>query len=184
VNRPPIGSVGQTSDRKYFLRHVAPLAAEPNMPYANNSKAARETNHVNRTSIGSRGRAYSLRIIEAKSGTYAPIAGDVYNSSHRFSPVQCYRRSSPVQRFSLAGSARWAELRPGAEVRRAACRCNTQAGRHRLSPVRRCSVGYHWLVAGGRPNFGQAKYGGGLKPVSNSGRQTPVVTGAPVICGQ
>jgi hypothetical protein len=107
--------------------------------------------------------------IEAKSGICATIAGDVYNNSHRFSPVQCYRRSSPVQRLSVAGSARWAELRPGAEVRRAACRCNTQAGRHRLSPVRRCSVGYHWPVAGVRPNCGQAQQGGGLKPVPNSG---------------
>jgi hypothetical protein len=58
------------------------------------------------------------------------IAGDVYNKSHL---------SSPVQRLSLAGSARWAELRPGAEVRRAACRCNTQAGRHRCYRCHRCA---------------------------------------------
>jgi hypothetical protein len=50
-----------------------------------------------------------------------------------------------------------------------------------VSPVRRCSVGYHWLVAGGRPNFGQARQGAaGSMPVQYAGRQTPV---SPVLTG-
>jgi hypothetical protein len=80
------------------------------------------------------------------------IAGDVYNKSHR---------SSPVQRLSLAGSARWAELRPGAEVRRAACRCNTQAGRHRCYRCHRCAGALSaitgWLRAVGRTSARHSK---------------------------
>jgi hypothetical protein len=80
------------------------------------------------------------------------IAGDVYNKSHR---------SSPVQRLSLAGSARWAELRPGAEVRRAACRCNTQAGRHRCYRCHRCAGALSaitgWLRAVGRTSARHGK---------------------------
>jgi hypothetical protein len=119
------------------------------------------------------------------------IAGDVYNKSHR---------SSPVQRLSLAGSARWAELRPGAEVRRAACRCNTQAGRHRCYRCHRyagaLSAITGWLRAVAELRPGTVRCGGlavhagairrpaelrpgtvrcgGCMPVQYAGRQTPV----------
>jgi hypothetical protein len=107
------------------------------------------------------------------------IAGDVYNKSHR---------SSPVQRLSLAGSARWAELRPGAEVRRAACWCNTQAGRHRCCRCHRCAGALSaitgWLRAVAELRPGTVRCGGLHAGAIRRPADTGVtgVTGAPVLC--
>jgi hypothetical protein len=106
------------------------------------------------------------------------IAGDVYNKSHR---------SSPVQRLSLAGSARWAELRPGAEVRRAACRCNTQAGRHRCHRYAGAlSAITGWLRAVGRTSARHSKVRrAACRCNTQAGRHRchRLLPVSPVICG-
>jgi hypothetical protein len=97
---------------------------------------------------------------EVKTGIYAPIAGDVYNDSHRFSPVQCYHRSSLgatalTSRFRAMGRA------PAGRQGAAGYMPVQYAGRRSPVPVRRCSAAITgWFRTVGRTSAGHSKVAG------------------------